>query len=109
MSKFLQADDNNEAKAIAILQVFSENSHAKEPNVGQTIVSLVEYIVGKGNGGHQNFLLNLVVFKPLPHMPILGSFNSAANKDMMSKTLTTGDTIFRLSRKHCGKRRNCSS
>ena len=44
---------------------------------------------------------------PLPHMPILGSSNSAANKDMMSKILTNGDTIFRLDRKHCGKRRNC--
>ena len=31
---------------------------------------------------------------PLPHMPILGSSNSAANKDMMSKILTNGDTIF---------------
>ena len=25
------------------------------------------------------------IFSPLPHMPILGSSNSAANKDMMSK------------------------
>ena len=41
-------------------------------------------------------------------MPILGSSISAANKDMMSKIWTNGDTIFRLSRKHCGKRRNCS-
>ena len=30
---------------------------------------------------------------PLPHMPILGSSNSAANKDMMSKILINGDTI----------------
>ena len=29
----------------------------------------------------------------LPHMPILGSSNSAANKDMMSNILTNGDTI----------------
>ena len=47
-------------------------------------------------------------FNPLHHMPILGSSNSAANKDMMSKIWTNGDTIIRLSRKHCGKRRNCS-
>ena len=33
-------------------------------------------------------------FKPLPHMPTLGSSNSAANKDIMSKILTNGDTIF---------------
>ena len=41
---------------------------------------------------------------PLPDMPILGSSNSAANKDMMSKILTNGDAIFWLSRKHCGTR-----
>ena len=45
---------------------------------------------------------------PLPHMPTLGSSNSAANKDIMSKIQTNGDTIICLSRKHCGKRRNCS-
>ena len=44
---------------------------------------------------------------PLPHMPILASSSSAANKDMMSKLLTNGDTIFWLSRKHCWKRQNC--
>ena len=31
---------------------------------------------------------------PLPHMPILGSSNSEANKDMLSKILTNGDAIF---------------
>ena len=31
---------------------------------------------------------------PLPHTPILGSSSSAANKDIMSKILTNGDTIF---------------
>ena len=31
---------------------------------------------------------------PLPDMPILGSSNSAANKDMMSKIWTNGDTII---------------
>ena len=40
-------------------------------------------------------------------MPILGYSNSAANKDMMAKYGKWG-TIIRLSRKHCGKRRNCS-
>ena len=33
-------------------------------------------------------------YNPLPHMPIFGSSNSAANKDMMSKMLKSGDTIF---------------
>ena len=37
-----------------------------------------------------------------------GSSNSPANKDIMSKIWTIGNTIFWLSRKHCGKRRNCS-
>ena len=41
-------------------------------------------------------------------MPILGSSNSAASKDMMLKIWTNGDTIILLSRKHCGKRRICS-
>ena len=31
---------------------------------------------------------------PLPDMPILGSSNSAANKDMMLKIQTNGDTII---------------
>ena len=47
-------------------------------------------------------------FNPLLHMPILGSSNSAENKDIMSKIWTNEDTIIWLSRKHCGKRRNCS-
>ena len=41
-------------------------------------------------------------------MPILWCSNSAANKDMMSKIWTNGDTIIRSRRKHCGKRGNCS-
>ena len=31
---------------------------------------------------------------PLPDMPILGFSNSAANKDMMSKIWTNGDTVI---------------
>ena len=48
------------------------------------------------------------VFNPLPDMPILGSLNSTANTHMMANIWTNGDTIICLSRKHCGKRRNCS-
>ena len=42
----------------------------------------------------------------LPRRPILGSSNSAANKYMymMSKIWTNGNTIIRLTRKHCGKK-----
>ena len=30
----------------------------------------------------------------LPHKPIIGSSNSAANKDLMSKIWTNGDTVI---------------
>ena len=40
---------------------------------------------------HNKFM---VLINPLPHMPILGSSNSAANKDSVSKILTNGETIF---------------
>ena len=60
------------------------------------------------NGSYQEFLSNpykgkkpsklkfvtLYGFNPLPDMPILGFSSSAANKDMMSKMMTNGDTIF---------------
>ena len=60
-----------------------------------SVVFRTENIVGKGeNVGYQHFLLSLRCLNPLPHMPILGSSNSAANKDMMSKTWTNGDTII---------------
>ena len=42
-------------------------------------------------------LLDLILyffFNPLPHISIFGPCNSAANKDMMSKTWTNGDTTF---------------
>ena len=48
-------------------------------------------------------------FNPLSDMPISDSSNSAANKDLMSKMWTNGDTIICLCRKHCGKRSNCLS
>ena len=36
-------------------------------------------------------------------MRILGSSSLAANKDMMAKVWTNGDTIIYSSRKHCRK------
>ena len=62
----------------------------------------------------ENYYAGSIIFSffqycnPLSDMPILGSSNSAANKDMMAKIWTNGDTIICMSRKHCGKRRNCS-
>ena len=41
-----------------------------------------------------SFFTDVGLIYPLPDMPIIGSSNSAANKDMMSKILTNGDTIF---------------
>ena len=35
-----------------------------------------------------------VLFNPLPDVPILGFSNSAANKEMMSKIWTNGDTVI---------------
>ena len=35
-----------------------------------------------------------IFVNPSPHPPILGSSNSAANKDMMPKILTNGDAVF---------------
>ena len=43
------------------------------------------------------------MFNPLPHVPILGSSNSAANKDIMARIWTNGDTITHLSRNIVGK------
>ena len=53
-------------------------------------------------------ILFLMSVNPLPHLPIFRSSSSAANKAMMAKIWTNGDTINCLSRKHCGKRKNCS-
>ena len=36
----------------------------------------------------------LDIVYPLPYMPILGSSDSAVNKDVMAKTWTNGDTII---------------
>ena len=33
-------------------------------------------------------------FNPLPYMPILGSSDTSANKDMISKICTNWDTII---------------
>ena len=44
----------------------------------------------------------------LHDMPILGSSNTAANKDMMAKIWPDGETNICFSRKRYGKRRNCS-
>ena len=37
--------------------------------------------------------LILDIFNPLPYMSILGSSNTATNKDKMSKIWTDGDTL----------------
>ena len=47
-------------------------------------------------------------FNPLADMPILCSSNSTANKDMMLKIWTNGDTYLIELKTLWGKRRNCS-
>ena len=68
----------------------------------QTVFDEIESVEETEDGSsYQHFLLFplfskgfiLRVINPLPHMPILGSSNSAANKDMMSKLLTKGDLV----------------
>ena len=41
-------------------------------------------------------------------MPIEGSSNSAANKDIMSMNMDEWGYSYLIEWKHCGKRRNCS-
>ena len=45
---------------------------------------------------------------PLPDMQIVSSSNSPASKDVVSKEWINEDSIIIMSRKHCGKRRDCS-
>ena len=49
-----------------------------------------------------------LIFSPFTSHANFRLFDSAANKDMMAKLCTNGDTIICLLRKNCGKRRNCS-
>ena len=43
------------------------------------------------------FVCIVIVLNPLPDTPILGSSNSAANKDMISKIWTNGELGIQLS------------
>ena len=102
-----------------------ENTVGKEN--GKKLSKQVENTVGKGEiARYEEFLLfpqcfqkacfpeaskDVIVWEwvnPLPHIPILGSSYSAANKGMIAKIWTNRDTINCLSSKHCWKRRNCS-
>ena len=47
-------------------------------------------------GCNKSGLIQQVAFKPLPDMPNLGSSNSAANKDMMSKIWPNGVSIISI-------------
>ena len=51
-------------------------------------------MVGPCHCNCQQCKLVRLTVNPLPHMPMLGSSNAAANKDMMSKIMTIGDKIF---------------
>ena len=69
----------------------------------QRIVSIIHYLYSKDGFTYgqsiryKMLLVRLHVYRsinPLPHMAILGSTNSAANRDMMSKIWIDGDTFI---------------
>ena len=41
-----------------------------------------------------SFSTKVCPFNPFPDMPVLGSSNSIANRDMISKIMTNGDTVI---------------
>ena len=51
-------------------------------------------VMGHNHTLYYLYTYAICTFNTLPHMAILGSFNLAANKDMMSKIWTNGDTII---------------
>ena len=73
ITKHLLIDSENHTAALALLITIISEFFLKEVHSHSTIT----------------FSIN-----PLTHMPILGYSNSVAKKDMMSKILTNGDTIF---------------
>ena len=94
------------------LKQFADNNFKFDEN-SKKFSKRVENTVGKGEiACYEQFLLfpqcfqkasfpgaskGVIVWEwvnPLPRMPILGSCNSTANKDVMSKMLTNGDTVF---------------
>ena len=111
MSKFFHFLPNDTIVALSRLKALADDLC----NVTQNITLVLENIMGKGeNASYQHFLLLpyfqkafssgtskvIIVWKrvkhainPLPHMPILGSSNSAASKNMMSKLWTDGVQI----------------
>ena len=61
------------------------------------IILLANFILFSANAlnlDQSRILSSVKDFNPLPHMPILGSSNSAVNKDMKSKIWTNGDAII---------------
>ena len=94
------------------MKEFADDNFKFDKN-GIKLSKQVENTVGKGEiARYEQFLLFLQCFQkvcfpgaskgvivwewvnPLPDMSILGSFNSAANKAMMSKVWTNGDSII---------------
>ena len=83
--------------------IFSKNGRGLILVYPQRIVSIIHYLYSKDGFtyGHsiqyKMLLVRLHVYRsiyPLPHMAILGSTSSAANRDMMSKIWINGDKII---------------
>ena len=122
ISKFLQ-DDNNDTKAIAIPQVFSENSQAKNcklniwpwPSQRMTL-SLASIILPQGMGSLN--ALSLTIHKLWVMLKIFvdkqtGQKLYAPTYPYRVLTLSQTSPGFYVSGvqvfwKHCGKRKNCS-
>ena len=76
------------------------------------LASLETSVFYEGIARHEHRLIKCTDVKgdyntPISHKPFLGSSNSAANKDMISKIWTNGDRIIWLSREKCEKRGSC--
>ena len=70
---------------------------------GGHVLLLVFFLWQRTSLAHDSFSVI-----PLPHMPILGSSDSASNKDMMAEYGQMGIQLSARVEKNCGKRRNCS-
>ena len=114
LKRFSKIMENTGEKKVALYEQFLLFPQCFQNTVQQTckdkgLLGKGKSIVGKGGNccqlafsffftqGFQQFQNNCQHFcynNPLPHKPILGCSISAANKDMMSKIWTSGDTII---------------
>ena len=61
-------------------------------NTGKPVLETT--CIGRPPALRDHYSDTTTLLNPVPDMPILGSFNSKATKDMMSKIWANGDTII---------------